>query len=414
MGQALSPAGSQANGLRHLATLEHMSETPVRLSLPSGEFLVVDSASDERLRVAQRRTVVDSRNRLALSAARAEAWRKVERYRWWNASQPFPGLPDEAKQLNALVDWFVSFALVSAILMAPGVGAGVTMFLRRHSIPITQTVSVSVAIIALLLVILLMQRLAPALWGARGDPGLVLRRILLLSLPTPVMAALATLVRPSEPIETVGLGFLTAQVILLGFLVIWFLYYYFDYSGQSDPVKHLDNATPREAIRAFYDLLRPCAEASERRENLQEAVQYMASFRRSRQVPPLEEVDEPSRWRGPSDERARTLSELAWDLSRLTAELRVGHQDQEFDIAGVAVLSATEGGEITACCALRSRGGAGLDAGAVAVEQDLYRAHRMSRLDDGWFLEDAPAALTPDDVLRLRGASLLTGSKAPR
>jgi hypothetical protein len=101
-------------------------------------------------------------------------------------------------------------------------------------------------------------------------------------------------------------------------------------------------------------------------------------------------------------------------LSRLTAELRVGHQDQEFDIAGVAVLSSTEGGEIAACCALRTRGVAGLDEGAIAVERDLYRAHRMSRFDDGWFVEEAPDALTLDDLLCLRNVGQLTGSKAGR
>jgi hypothetical protein len=391
-----------------------MSEPPVRLSLPSGEFLVLDSAAIERLRAPERRVLVDSRNGPALTAARAEALRKVERYRWWSASAQFPGLPDEVQQLNALVDWFVSFALVSVILLAPGVGASVTMLLRRYAIPITQTVSLSVAVISLLLLILLMQRFAPALWGARGDPGGVLRRLLLLSLPTPVIAAVATLLRPSERIETLGLGFLTAQIILLGLLVIWFLYYYFDYTGQTEAVRRLDNATPREAILAFYDLLRPCAAAAERREKLEEAVQYLASFRRSRHIPPPEGAgeEEPGRWRGPSEERARTLSELAWDLSRLTADLRVGNQDQEFDIAGAAVLSSAEGGEITACCVLRTRGVAGLEAGAAAVAGEVDRAHRMSRFEDGWFVEDAPGALTREDLTGLRNAGWISAVKA--
>jgi uncharacterized membrane protein len=344
-----------------------------------------------------RRALVDERGRAVPTEERRLAWQKVEQMRWWQPSVSFPATPNEYLHFRALQDWLFGFVVTSVMLLAPGVGATFLLRWQREVGGVQSALSAAVAMIALILLVLVMQRLAQPMWGAPGAPALWLRRIFLLSLPTPVLAALATAVRPSRSIEFVGLAAMFTGLAILLVLFVWFLLLYFAYTGVSAGLRCLENRTPQQALLNYYLCLRPSG-------NVLEAVQYQTAFRRFRFMPPDGEGT-PARWLDPDTGQSRTLSELGSELARFSRSLDVANFQQDFEVAGAVAVRAPqwipEGGSVIGCCALDASGIAGEGAGAERVSRRQYRAHRLIPFEDGWFVEPAPLPIDESEVRRI-------------
>ncbi len=343
-----------------------------------------------------RRALVDDRGRAIPTEARRAAWQKVEQMRWWQASVPFPPIPNEYLHYRALQDWIFGFVVTSVMLLAPGVGAIFLLRWQKEVGSIQGVLALAIAIIALILLVLVMQRLAQPMWGSPGAPALWLRRLFLLSLPTPVLAALATLVRPSRGIEWVGITAIFAEAGILITLFVWFLALYFAYTSIPAGMRFLENTAPGQALRSYYEKLRPGGA-------IKEAVQYQTQFRNARFVPP-DEADELARWEQPSTGRRQTLSEMASELSRLSRTLDVADFEQDFDVAGTAVYRAdglSHPEALIGCCALDAKGIAGEGEGSAPVKKRLHRVHVLVPFEDGWFVENPPLTVTEGDAKRL-------------
>lgn len=343
-----------------------------------------------------RRALVDDRGQAIPTEARRAAWEKVEQMRWWQPSVAFPPTPNEYLHFRALQDWIFGFVVTSVMLLAPGVGAIFLLRWQKEVGSIQGVLALAIAMIALILLVLVMQRLAQPMWGSAGAPALWLRRLFLLSLPTPVFAALATLVRPSQGIEWVGMTAIFAELGILIALLVWFLVLYFSYTSVPGGMRFLDNTTPGEALRAFYDKLRPGGA-------VKEAVQYQTLFRTARFIPP-EEEDRPAHWEQPATGRRQTLSEMSSELGRLSRTLDVADFEQDFDVAGAVVFQA-DGipypGALIGCCAIDAKGIAGEGDGSARVQRRVHRVHILVPFEDGWFVENPPLAIPEEEAKSL-------------
>jgi len=282
------------------------------------------------------------------------------------------------------------------MLLAPAVGAIFLLRWQKEVGSIQGVLALAIALIALILLMLVMQRIAQPMWGSAGDPALWLRRLFLLSLPTPVFAALATLVRPSPGIEWVGTTAILAEFGILIVLFVWFLTLYFAYTSVAGGMRFLENTTPQLALRSYYEKLRPGGTAKE-------AVQYQTLFRTARFIPPDEE-NGPVRWEQPTTGRRQTLSEMASELGRLSRSLDVADFEQDFEVAGTAVFQAdavSPSGALIGCCAVDAKGIAGEGDGSARVRRRLHRFHVLIPFEDGWFVENPPLAIPEEEAKRL-------------
>jgi hypothetical protein len=300
---------------------------------------------------------------------------------------------------------------MSAMLLAPGMASGAVMLLVDRSAESARPLGISVAIISLFLLMLVMQRLAYPLWGRTGDPGLLVRRATVLMLAGPPLAALSTQVRPSPAVERAGLWILAVLIVSHGLLVLLFLYHYLRYTDCTNALHSLHNATPEEAVRSLYVLLRPGGKPAERQARLAEAAQYFSDFRTGR-IAPAVEGEQVRRWMTANEFHPQTLAEMGWKLTALLDGLWVGDQEYDFEVADSVTLDGLGRREMIVCCALRSKGLAGLSEGAAVVEDLACRAHRLIEYDDGWFFDGLSSALKPEDIAMVRRIQGWVGAEA--
>lgn len=371
--------------------LERMSSAKPSLEALGGLRPVLSTPPPEA-----RRALVDDQGRAVPSEARRSAWQKVEQMRWWQPSVAFPSTPNEYLHFRALQDWIFGFVVTSVMLLAPGVSAIFLLRWQKEVGSIQGVLALAVAMIALILLVLVMQRLAQPMWGSAGAPALWLRRLFLLSLPTPVFAALATLVRPSQGVEWVGMVVIFAELGILIALFVWFLALYFAYTSVPGGMQLLENTTPAQALRAFYEKLRPGG-------SIKEAVQHQTLFRTARFIPP-EQENGPAHWEQPATGRRQTLSEMASELGRLSRTLDVADFEQDFDVAGIVVFEPDDlrlRGALIGCCAVDAKGIAGEGDGSARVQKRVHRVHMLVPFEDGWFVENPPLAIAEEEARKL-------------
>lgn len=311
------------------------------------------------------------------------------------------------------MDWFLGFAVSSSMLLAPVIASAVVIYWSGPASVLNPTLAMTITVISLMLLLMVMQRLAPAMWGAAGEPGLIVRRAFVLMLPASVIAAVWWQVSPATGVRTVGLAFPVLCLALLVVLVFHFLYLYFSYTDCSETRDYLNNRTPDDALMSFYELLKSESNGEERREHLKAAVQHLAPFRRSTYVVEAEDGDDKGGWRWPSSGEPRKLSDLGSDISKGMQSLFHGDLAVEPAVRESVFLRSPEqedAKDVVACCAIEQQA-ASVAPGEKRVEdraEKPYVAHRILRFEDGWFLESGrPVALSSEDVATLREAGLL-------
>lgn len=394
----------------------------MRVQLSSGEYTVLDDARLEKLAfTGPPKKIVDAHNRPAISEERRKILDRLEEFRWWESDAHFPDQPDELRQLEALKTWFLGFGVTAAMLMAPVIACFAVLYSSRASIGMEPTVGAAIAIVSLMLLLLIMERLARPVWGKPGDPVLLLRRPFVLLLPTSVIATIWWLSYPMRDVRLVGLVFPLVEILILIALVAWFLVLYFRYTGQKEMVwARLDNATPRNVVAAFYDLVRPRPDREEYWRNLETAVQYLEPFLRSTYLVGTN-GSETGSWVWPSAEHPKSLRDLGTELSKGLDALFQGDRLLDVELREVAMLKRSAaknpGQGLLACCAVETRSSGGVIAAAPSRREGpeaemrgrYYTRHELVPAATGWFLESGRFTLLPDrDAARLRETGSLS------
>ncbi len=392
-----------------------LKHSEIRLS--SGEYSVLDYAQLVELKHdGEPRAVVDAANRPAVNEKRQKARERLERFEWWRSEARFPLEPDEQRQLNALVGWFTGFGVTSAMLLAPAIACTSVLYWSRGAVSVVPTVGTAIAIISLMLLLLVMQRLTRPIWGKSGDPALVLRRPFVLLLPASVMATLWWSTYPTHSVRVVGLLFPLVYILILVALVAWFLVLYLRYADQQVVWDRLRNQEPRETLEAFYELMNPVRERERHWRRLETALQYLEPFLRSTYIV-SSEPGQPGTWVGPLSDRPKSLREMGLELSKGLENLFSGDRLLALGLREIAILKPLENRELVlGCCAVTTRYTRGMLVGDSSaresstdeLEGHQYVSHKLRRTAQGWFLEDGVFHLiSSKDAGQLRTAGLL-------